>query len=141
LDATNGLLTNFTGRVALTSTVGVSIDPAISGDFVQGEWTGSVTVTQAASGAVLVAADDLGHFGYANPINVISLPSLSVQRSGSSLLLSWSAAGPTFVLESSSDLISWTTLSTPIQLSSSIYTARVNCSGTNSFYRLHYGAP
>jgi hypothetical protein len=140
-DATNGLVTGFTGRVVLTSTVGVSVEPSMSGDFVQGEWTGLVTVSQAATGAVLVAADDFGHLGYANPINVFSLPSLSIEQSGQSALISWPAAGPAFVLETTSDFSSWSPLSPPTQLFGDKYEARVKISATRSFYRLRFGAP
>jgi uncharacterized repeat protein (TIGR01451 family) len=140
-DATNGLLAGFTGSVVLTSTAGVPVDPSVSGDFVQGEWTGSVTVSQAATGAVLVADDGSGHLGYANPINVIGLPLLSVERSGGSLLISWSAEASAFALETSADLSSWSPLATPIDLSGGKYQIRVRISTTNSFYRLRFVGP
>jgi Immunoglobulin domain/Immunoglobulin I-set domain len=141
LDATNGLLTGFAGSVVLTSTAGVSVDPSVSGGFVLGEWTGSVTVSQAATGTVLVANDGSGHLGYANPINVIGLPSLSVERSGGSLLISWPAEASAFALETSADLSSWSPLVTPIDLSGGKYQIRVRISTTNSFYRLHFVGP
>jgi hypothetical protein len=100
-----------------------------------------VTVSQAATGAVLVAADDFGHLGYANPINVFSLPSLSIEQSGQSALISWPAAGPAFVLETTSDFSSWSPLSPPTQLFGDKYEARVKISATRSFYRLRFGAP
>jgi Immunoglobulin domain len=140
-DATNGLLAGFTGSVVLTSTAGVSVNPSVSGDFVQGEWTGSVTVSQAATGAVLVADDGSGHLGYANPINVIGLPSLSVERSGGSMLISWSAEASAFALETSADLSSWSPLATPIDLIGGKYRIRVRISTTNSFYRLRFVGP
>jgi len=140
-DATNSLLPGFTGRVALTTAVGVSVEPSMSGVFVQGEWTGLVTVSKAATGAVLVAADDFGHLGYANPIDVFNLPSLSIEQSGQSVLISWPAAGPAFVLETTSDFSSWSPLSPPIRLLGDKYEARVRILATKSFYRLRFGAP
>jgi hypothetical protein len=89
----------------------------------------------------LVAADDFGHWGYANPINVFSLPSLSIEQSGQSALISWPAAGPAFVLETTSDFSSWSPLSPPTQLFGDKYEARVKISATRSFYRLRFGAP
>jgi uncharacterized repeat protein (TIGR01451 family) len=140
-DATNGLLAGFTGSVVLTSIAGVSVDPSVSGDFVQGEWTGSVTVSQAATGAVLAADDGSGHLGYANPINVIGLPSLSVERSGGDLLISWPAEASAFALETSADLSSWSPLATPLDLIGGKYQIRVRISTTNSFYRLRFVGP
>jgi hypothetical protein len=141
LDATNGLLAGFAGSVVLTSTAGVSVDPSVSGGFVLGEWTGSVTVSQAATGTVLVANDGSGHLGYANPINVIGLPSLSVERSGGSMLISWPAEASAFALEASADLSSWSPLVTPIYLIGDKYEIRVRISTTNSFYRLRFVEP
>jgi hypothetical protein len=141
LDATNGLVTDFTGRVVLGSTPGVSVNPSVSGDFVQGEWIGLVTVSQAASGVVLAAADDFGHSGYANPINVVSVPSLSIKLAGNSVLIGWAVQVPAFVLETTTDFSSWSQLSTPVGLSAGKYEVRLRTSGTRSFYRLRFVAP
>lgn len=56
----NALATNFTGTVALQSTNGVPVNPAVSGNFIQGVWTGAVTVAQTAANLVLQATDNLG---------------------------------------------------------------------------------
>jgi hypothetical protein len=140
-DATNGLLSGFAGNVVLTSTAGVSVNPSVSGGFVLGEWTGSVTVSQAGTGVVLVANDGSGHLGYANPINVTDLPSLSVERSGGSLLISWQAETPAFAVETSADLSSWLPLTTPINSIGDQYMIRVRTTNTNSFYRLRFVGP
>jgi hypothetical protein len=141
LDATNGLLAGFTDSVVLTTTASVSVSPSVSGDFILGEWTGLVTVSQVATDAVLVADDGSGHLGYANPINVIDLPSLSVRRSGGDLLFSWPAEASAFELETSMDLSSWSLVATSINLIGDENRARVRISATNSFYRLHFGGP
>jgi hypothetical protein len=128
LDASNDLVTNFTGRVVLKSTAGVSVNPSNSGDFVQGQWTGSVT-------------DDSDHSGYANPIDVVSVPSLSIELAGNSVLISWPADVPAFVLESSSDYSSWAQLSIPVGLSANNYVVRLRTSGARAYYRLRFVAP
>ena len=103
-DMTNGLFTNFTGTAILGTTNGVAVNPPVSGNFMQGVWTGSVVISQMASNLVLRADDGLGHFGLANPINVISLPSLDVLHSGNVALYMWSVGYPGFVLETSDSL-------------------------------------
>jgi hypothetical protein len=141
LDSTNGLVTAFTGSIALTSTPVISFNPSVSGGFVLGEWTGSVTVSQTATGAVLVAADGSGHSGSANPINVVGLPAMSLERSGNSLVISWPAEASGFALETSADLSSWSPLTLPIFLIGTNYETRVPMSAVKSFYRLRFMGP
>jgi hypothetical protein len=140
-DATNGLVSAFAGSVALRTTNGISVNPSASGLFVLGKWTGSVTITQAATGTVLVAEDGFGQLGYANPINVIGLPSLSVTLSGGSLLISWPAEASAFALEKSVDLSSWSPETGSIFLIGDKYVIRVQISATRSFYRLRFTGP
>jgi hypothetical protein len=140
-DATNGLVSEFAGSVALRSTNGISVNPSASGPFVLGKWTGSVTISQAATGTVLVADDGFGHLGYSTPINVIELPSLSVTQSGGSLLISWPAEASAFALEKSVDLSSWSPEAGPIFLIGNKYVIRVQISATRSFYRLRFVGP
>ena len=52
----------------------VSITPAISGGFVNGVWTGSITVSQTASGMKLRADDGAAHTGDSNAFNVLVIP-------------------------------------------------------------------
>jgi hypothetical protein len=53
----------------------ISISPTNTGNFINGVWTGNVTVAQAASNVVLVAKDGSGHTGSSNPFNVVTPPS------------------------------------------------------------------
>ena len=46
LDTNDAVFTNFNNAVLLTSSNGVAINPNVSGNFTQGVWTGSITVTQ-----------------------------------------------------------------------------------------------
>ena len=113
-DLTNGLFTNFTGTAILGTTNGVAVTPSVSGNFVQGVWTGSVVISQTASNLVLQANDGFGHFGLANPINVISLPSLEMLRSGNIALFMWPVGYSGFVLETSDSLSPATWMISPL---------------------------
>ncbi|MGA2246022.1 MAG: immunoglobulin domain-containing protein, partial [Verrucomicrobiota bacterium] len=135
---TNGIFTNFTGIAILDSTNGVALSPALSGNFIQGCWTGTVSIARTATNLVLRASDGLGHFGLANPINVVALPPLTSQISGGTLLLRWPVSSSGFVLESSGSLApaAWTVVPvSPIQIGSQ-YLIPLRLPGTNCFYRL-----
>jgi hypothetical protein len=142
-DMTNGLFTNFTGIAILGTTNGVTVTPPVSGNFIQGVWTGAVVVSQAASNLVLRANDGLGHFGLANPINVINLPSLGMLRMGNVALYVWPVGYSGFVLESSDNLspATWVTVPySPIQIGDQ-YLLPLDMTGTNGFYRLQFPGP
>jgi hypothetical protein len=140
---TNGIFTNFTGTAILGTTNGITVTPPISGNFVQGVWTGSVMIAQTASNLVLQANDGLGHFGLANPINVLSLPRLGMLRSGNIALYMWPAGYSGFVLETSGNLspAMWApVLYSPIQIGDQ-YLLPLDMTGANGFYRLRFPGP
>jgi hypothetical protein len=140
---TNGIFTNFTGIAILGSTNGVAVTPSVSGNFVQGAWTGAVVISQTGSNLVLQADDGLGHFGLANPINVINLPSLSMLRSGNIALYIWPVGYSGFVLETSGCLspATWVVVPySPIQVGDQ-YLLPLHMTGTNGFYRLWFPGP
>jgi hypothetical protein len=142
-DMTNGLFTNFTGTAILGTTNGVAVAPPVSGNFIQGIWTGSVMVSQTASNLVLRADDGLGHFGLANPITVISLPWLGMLRSGNIALYMWPVGYSGFVLETSGSLspATWVVVPySPIQVGDQ-YLLPLEMTGTNGFYRLWFPGP
>jgi hypothetical protein len=142
-DMTNGLFTNFTSTAILGTTNGIAITPPVSGNFIQGVWTGSVVVSQTASNLVLQANDGLGHFGLANPINVIDLPILGMLRSGNIALYAWPVGYSGFVLETSDSLspAKWAVVPyAPIQLGDE-YLLPLDMTGTNGFYRLQLSDP
>jgi subtilisin family serine protease len=142
-DMTNGLFTNFTGTAILGTTNGVAVTPPVSGNFIQGVWTGAVVVSQTASNLVLRADDGLGHFGLANPINVISLPTLGMLHSGNVALYMWPVGYSGFVLETSGSLLSATWVAvpySPIQIGDQ-YLLPLDMTGTNGFYRLRFPGP
>ncbi len=140
---TNGLFTNFTGTAILGTTNGVAVTPSVSGSFVQGVWTGSVVISQTVSNLVLRANDGLGHFGLANPINVISLPSLEMLRSGNIALFLWPVGYSGFALETSDSLspATWRSIPyAPFQIGDQCLFP-IEMTGTNGFYRLRFPGP
>ena len=142
-DMTNGMFTNFTGLVSLDSTNGTAVAPVVSGNFVQGVWTGSVVIAQPVSNLVLRASDGLGHFGLANSINVISLPSLGMMRSGSIAVFTWPVGYTGFVLETSDTLApaAWNVVPySPVQFGN-LYVLPLDMTGSNAFYRLWFPGP
>ena len=142
-NATNGIATNFTTTVALQSTNGIPIVPTVSANFVQGVWTGAVTVAQTATNLVLQATDNLGESAVANPINVINLPALTLAASDGTLLIVWPLDPPGFILETSPALLpaDWVPVTTkPFQIGDQ-NDLFLPISGTNTFYRLHFPGP
>ena len=140
---TNGVITNFTGTAILGTTNGIAVTPSVSGNFVQGVWTGAVVISQSASNLVLQANDGLGHFGLANPINVISLPSLGMMHSGNIAVYMWPVGYPGFVLETSSSLApaAWVMVPySPVQVGDQ-YLLPLHMTGTNGYYRLLFPGP
>jgi Immunoglobulin I-set domain len=142
-DATNGIFTNFSGTVILSSTNGIPINPAISTAFVQGTWTGSITISQPATNLVLQASDSNGALGVANVIDVDNLPILGLTLSGSSMLIYWPVASTDFVLETSASLspAQWVQVAIPPFQIGSVYLESVPINNTNQFYRLQYTHP
>jgi hypothetical protein len=141
---TNSIFTNFTGTAILGTTNGIAVTPSVSGNFVQGVWTGAVVISQTASNLVLRANDGFGHFGLANPINVVSLPSLGMLYSGTIALYTWPVGYPGFVLETSGSLLApatWVAVPySPIQIGDQ-YMLPLDMTGTNGYYRLRFPGP
>ena len=144
-DLTNSIFTNFTGTVSLGFTNGIAVTPPVSGNFVQGVWTGSVVIAQTASNLVLQADDGFGHFGLANPIDVLNLPNLGMMHYGNIALLVWPVGYSDFVLEASSSLspATWVTVPyAPIQIGDQyLYLLQLDMTDTNGFYRLQFPGP
>ncbi|MGA2241282.1 MAG: LamG-like jellyroll fold domain-containing protein [Verrucomicrobiota bacterium] len=142
-DATNGTIPCFTGNVGLSSTNGIAVSPLVSGNFVQGIWTGAMIISQTASNLVLRTDDGLGHFGLANPINVISPPQLGILRSNNIASFLWPTGYSGFVLETTANLLpaTWVTVPySPIQIGDQ-YLLQLDMTGTNGFYRLRLSGP
>jgi uncharacterized repeat protein (TIGR01451 family) len=136
-------VTNFQGSVTLALTNGAAVTPSVSGNFVQGVWSGTIAVSQSISNAVLVANDQAGHVGFANPINVVFLPSITVRLTGNTALISWPVEDSGFVLESSPSLSSpvWTPVGSSATAIGDTSQVRVHLTGASAFYRLHFSTP
>jgi hypothetical protein len=141
LDISNNPVAAFPGPVFLTTIAGDPVSPSESGNFTNGVWSGYLTLTQNATGTVLTASDELDHVGYANAFDVVNLPVLTLQQSGRTAVISWSAYGPVFSPETSSDLLNWSAADRPIDLISTQYRIRVAITPTNAFYRLRFIGP
>ncbi len=143
LDATNGVATNFNNAVVLLSTNGVPVSPAVSGNFVQGSWTGAVRVAQIATNLVLQASDGFGGFGLANPINIVNLPSLTTVNSSSTLYIFWPVNPSGFVIETTTGLspANWVPITTPPFQIGDQFMLPIQMFGTNAFYRLWFPGP
>lgn len=143
-DVSDNTFTNFAGTVFLTCTNGIAIQPAVSGNFSQGVWTGTITVSHAGSNLVFLANDGSGHTGLSSPIDVVAEPRLGVTNQGTSVLISWPAAPSGFVLESAPYLYSptnWTPVSGSPTLINGQYLLSVPITGTNQFFRLQFSGP
>jgi len=143
IDITNGVFTAFNGTVNLGSTNGIAINPPVSGNFVQGLWSGAVSVSQPTTNLVLSANDGQGHFGLANAINIAVPPILGQTPLGDSLILFWPGNYSNFVLETSPSLLpaNWVPVSpAPVQIGGQ-YLDSIQMSSSNGFYRLRYTGP
>jgi hypothetical protein len=139
-NATNGLVTNFTGRVNLGSTSGLAVTPSVSDAFSQGSWTGSITVAQAATNLTLWASDGLGDTALSPAVNIASLPTVGGLTAGNSLLMYWPSSQPDFILETATDLgaSNWAEVETPPLIVGSQFLQSLPLTGTNRFFRLRY---
>lgn len=103
----------------LRYTVGFSnsipISPTSSAAFVNGVWSGNITVSQAATNVVLKADDGVGHTALSNPFNLITLLRLlSPQRPGGGQFQCTvsSERGQRLEILASTNLVIWTTIAT-----------------------------
>ncbi len=68
-DSSNNLVTNFTGNAALSDLTG-TVQPKTTGNFINGEWTGSVTITQSLSQNSITVTSS-GKAGSSNNFSVL----------------------------------------------------------------------
>jgi hypothetical protein len=141
-DVDNDTFTNFNGTVLLSSSNYVPIHPAVSGNFRQGVWMGTITVSQVASNLVLKASDG-GDVGFSSAIDVVNPPRIGAINQGGSLLLSWPAAPSGFLPESAYTLspTNWVAITNQPVLTNGQYLLSIPITGTNQFFRLQYSGP
>jgi len=142
-DPNNNPASDFTNSVSLSTVDGTPVLPAVSDYFVQGTWTGTVTVAQSDAGLVLQAVDNLGDTGLANPVDIDDLPLLTIGSSAGAWYVSWPVNPAGFALETSPSLApaNWQSVTDqPVQVGDQ-YTLPIPTTGTNAFYQLQYSPP
>ncbi|HOX55770.1 MAG TPA: M36 family metallopeptidase [Candidatus Paceibacterota bacterium] len=132
--------------LAYTALAGYPLTPTVSGNFVQGVWTGSLTVGQTASNVILRADDGVRPVAAANPIEVVGMPGIETERFGNMMLFIWPlwpVGSPAFTLESSTNLLplSWVPIAQPpLQIEDS-YVVPVYMFEPQRYYRLKLTGP
>ena len=118
----------------------VPVSPTSSGAFVNGIWSGNITVSQAATNVVLKADDGAGHVALSSPFNLISailLLSPQRQAGGPFTCTISSPRGLHLEILASTNLSNWTRLAT---LTNSTGTTNFTDSAAGfgkRFYRAH----
>lgn len=144
-DEDDDTFTTFNGTVLLSgsNSVPVPVQPSVSGNFQQGVWTGTITISRAASNVVLEASDGAGDIGFSSPIDVVNTPRLSILNQSGSVLLSWPVAPSGFVLESSDSLspANWIPVPDNSILTNGQYLQSIPIAGTNQFFILQFSGP
>jgi hypothetical protein len=118
----------------------IPVTPTSSGTFVNGVWSGNVTISQGTTNVVLKADDGAGHTALSNPFNLITslrLLSPHLLAGGQFQFTVSSAQGQRLEILASSNLVSWTTNAT---LTNSTGTTNFTDSTTGlskRFYRAH----
>ncbi len=140
-NVTNGTATKFTGPVALSGyQADVPVSPASSGAFVNGLWSGNLTVGQAAANLVLKADDGAGHTALSNPFNVITtLPLLLPQYpAGGPFRCTISGAlGQRLEILASTNLLSWASVTNLTNTTGSALFTDPATNLVRRFYRAH----
>jgi hypothetical protein len=128
----------------LRYTVGFSnsipVSPASSGAFVNGVWSGNVSVGQAATSVVLKADDGAGHTALSNPFNVITaLQLLSPQSApGGQFQCTVSGAlGQRLEILASTNLLNWTSVTNLTNTTGTTLFTDPATSLVRRFYRAH----
>ncbi|HUA66415.1 MAG TPA: immunoglobulin domain-containing protein [Alphaproteobacteria bacterium] len=143
-DAANNVYTNYASVVFISSTNGVPVSPALSSNFVQGVWTGTIVASQTATNLVLSVSDGLGHIGLANPINVVNLPSLTPLSSAGTIYIAWPVDPAGFVLQMTTNITSsyWGPVpGLPLQFGGQYIQPIVAATNSGVFYRLKFNGP
>src|SRR5207247_129895 len=76
-DISNAPITNYNSTINLSAASGstsVTITPVTANGFVNGVWTGNITLGSFATGVVVTASDGVGHTGASNAFDVTSGP-------------------------------------------------------------------
>jgi len=124
----------------------VSLSPTVTTPFVNGVWTGTVTVQEAVTNLVLRADDGLGHDGESNPFDVqgVAQPPLILTDDGQFGITNGcfgfnvqGQVGQVMVIEVSTNLLDWLPLQTNVLGGKPVY---FSDPGTTNFTQRFYRA-
>jgi len=94
VDPTFSIIDAYVDGVSLQLSANIySIAPTNSDNFVNGVWSGNITVQQPATNIVLVANDGSGHAGSSNPFNVVLSPPVITTQPTNETVFVGQAAG------------------------------------------------
>jgi hypothetical protein len=102
-------------RYSVTFSNSIAVSPTSSGGFVNGVWSGNITVSQGATNVVLKADDVAGHVALSSPFNMIApllLLSPNHLAGGQFQCTIFSPPGQHVQILVSSNLVNWTTNTT-----------------------------
>jgi peptidoglycan-N-acetylglucosamine deacetylase len=122
-----------------TNVVSVPVSPAVSGNFIYGNWSGSLAVLQPATGVTLQSSLP-GHSGQSFPFNVqAGIPTLTITPQAGSVVISWPTSAVGFNLEQTASLSagSWATGTNYPSVVGSNNVVTNTSTGATTFYRLH----
>jgi hypothetical protein len=121
-----------------TDVASVPVNPAVSGNFTNGIWSGNLAVLQSAASVVLQAGIT-GHYGQSSPFQVINLPKLAITHLSNSVVLSWPSTATGFNLEQTSNLTvgSWATATNTPSMAGGNKVVTNTLTASTTFYRLH----
>ncbi len=141
-NASNSIVTDFTGSVTLSAAAGIPMNPIASDNFTAGIWSGTVEISQPSTNLMLQAGVASGHFGVANPIRVVNLPALTITCSATNLQICWPVNPSGFVLETSPDMSpgTWAPVTgSPVEVGGQ-FSQPITVSNARAFYRLRFAA-
>ena len=118
-DLNDNVAASFSGTVALSLSSGSAASPALApagtGNFTNGIWSGTVTVTGAGTDVLLQAVDAVGHSGISNPFDMqvsalslaISPGSLQMANGTFHMQVTGSSGQGPIVIYATTNLLTW----------------------------------
>jgi hypothetical protein len=102
-------------RYTVPSSASVSVNPTVSTTFLNGLWSGNISVLQISSNVVLKADDGAGHIGISGAFNVRAFPPVrlgSAHKTAGGQFQFSITGGNGFEILSSTNLQNWTSVAT-----------------------------
>jgi hypothetical protein len=121
----------------------VAVAPGNTGLFMNGGWSGNITMLQAATNVVLWANDGIGHSGASNPFQVIAaaapplISQVALLPDGSIQFILLGSAGDVYQVMASTNLLNWQNIASVTNIAGSVLFSDFNATNFNRrFYRL-----